>query len=359
MQLVRNNLKPLIQLSKLESAHAGLLMQRGLTIWEEGEKPEKARLIERISEIKAPDFYELAFDRWFALTQSESFAHVAAKVDGRLFTGLALGGTLETGMMTHHTYGTPLLAGSSIKGATHAYAESIGLPPELIQTLFGSGDEQDDECDKTVGSFVWHDAWWIPRDTNVNPFVKEVITVHEQDYYSETSITTDGTQSPTPNLQIGIQGEFYFVFEGDSNWSRYVADLVAAMLEEQGVGAKTSSGYGYFVRDDKRLKSLQKEYQKKEEDRIEQQRVKNMSDAERLVYDIQERFNAPDLAPNNEQGQEALTFLKDKLIHAQTFTIEDQQLVAERLPFSTFNGVISKKREKEFKALLNQLRGKG
>lgn len=251
MQLVRNNLKPLIQLSILNSAHVGLLMQRGLSCWETNDKVEKAKLVERISEIKAPDFYELAFDRWFQLTQSENFSYVAAKVDGRLFTGLALGGTLETGMTTHHTYGTPLIAGSSIKGATRAYAESIDLPAELIKILFGSGNDQDDDSDKTAGSFVWHDAWWIPRDKSITLFTKEVITVHEQGYYSETTNVANGTESPVPNLQIGIQGEFYFVFEGDPNWARYVADLVAAMLEEQGLGAKTSSGYGYFVREPK------------------------------------------------------------------------------------------------------------
>ena len=320
MQLVRNNLKPLIQLSKLESAHAGLLMQRGLTIWEEGEKPEKARLIERISEIKAPNFYKLAFDRWFTLTQSENFAHVAAKVDGRLFTGLALGGTLETGMTTHHTYGTPLLAGSSIKGATRAYAESIGLPPELIQALFGSGDEQDNDSNKVAGSFVWHDAWWIPRDTTVNPFVKEVITVHEQDYYSEESTTANGTQSPTPNLQIGIQGEFYFVFEGDPNWSRYIADLVVAMLEEQGVGAKTSSGYGYFVQDTQ----LNNFIKRKADEQSLQQAAES--------GDIHEIIKAYLSALNDKQLYEALTKGRNKLyrdLNLDRNNSEDMQLLAQ------------------------------
>lgn len=252
MQLIRNNLKSLIQLSRLNSAHAGLLMQRGLSPKSSKSKEEaKKELVERISEIKAPDFYELAFNRWFQLSQSENFAHVVAKVDGRLFTGLALGGTLETGMTTHHTYGTPLIAGSSIKGATRAYAESINLTADLIKILFGSGNDQDDDSDKIAGSFVWHDAWWIPRDKSMTPFTKEVITVHEQGYYSETTALADGIESPVPNLQIGIQGEFYFVFEGDPNWARYVADLVTAMLEEQGLGAKTSSGYGYFVREPK------------------------------------------------------------------------------------------------------------
>lgn len=85
----------------------------------------------------------------------------------------------------------------------------------------------------------------------------------------------------------------------------------------------------------------------------------NMSDAERLVYDIKECFSQPNLQAGNEAGQAALNFLTEKLTEAQKFSAVDQKQVVEALPFSTFKGVISKKREKEFKALLNQLRGEG
>lgn len=311
MQLVRHNLKSLIQLSELKSAHAGLLMQRGLSPNSSKNKEEskknieeaKKELVHVISKIKAPEFYQLAFDRWFKLTQSENFSHVAAKVNGRLLTGLALGGALETGMTTHHTYGTPLLTGSSIKGATRAYAESIDLPADLIKDLFGSGDDQSGSDDKTSGYFVWHDAWWIPRDTGTKPFVKEVITVHEQSYYSEKTAVADGTESPIPNLQIGVQGEFYFVFEGDPSWSDYVAKLVLAMLEEQGIGAKTSSGYGYFV-ESTRLKKEVDDYKKA------QSLGKASSDEDRIKIILTERLDK-DLAEIFGQNKKRGEFLME------------------------------------------------
>ncbi|RKM43123.1 type III-B CRISPR module RAMP protein Cmr6, partial [Moraxella catarrhalis] len=91
---------------KLDSAHAGLLMQRGLQVWEEGEKSIKQNLIFDISSIKANPLYILAFRRWFAATYDQAnFAIVSAKTDGRLFTGLPLGSTLETGTLVHHSYG--------------------------------------------------------------------------------------------------------------------------------------------------------------------------------------------------------------------------------------------------------------
>ena len=320
MQLVRHDLKPLIQLSKLRSAHPGLLMQRGLVSWETNNKVEKTNLIECISRVTPPDFYELAFDRWFALTQSENFAHVGMKVDGRLFTGLALGGSLETGVMTHHTYGTPLIAGSSIKGAARAYAESIHLSSELIAILFGSDDERDNVQESGAGAFVWHDAWWVPRNKEMKPFVKEVITVHEQRYYSESIARAEGIDSPIPNLQIGIQGEFYFVFEGDPNWSRYVADLVAAMLEEQGVGAKTTSGYGYFI-SEKRLDS----YIQKKKDEIKVQAIVEKGDGDELI-----RFKLSSL--DNQALADALTKDKNKLykeLSLERESDEDMQLLAQ------------------------------
>ncbi len=245
MHLMREKLRPLVQ--RLQSAHPGLLMQRGLPVWEEGEKEAKHRLVEQVANVNCPEVYPLAFDRWMQLTRKEQFAHIAAKVDGRLFTGLALGGTLETGMTTHHTYGTPLIAGSSIKGAVRAYAESLNMEAEILQVLFGSGDE--DEGSETAGALIWHDAWWVPRDPSMKPFAKEVVTVHEQSYYSEKSDIATGTESPIPNLQIAIQGGFYFVVEGEPAWARYAADLLNHTIQEQGLGAKTATGYGYFVKD--------------------------------------------------------------------------------------------------------------
>lgn len=88
-------------------------------------QPKKA-LIEKIAGAKADDLYLLAFNRWLNCTfDNDEFVHLSAKVNGRLFTGLALGGALETGAMIHHTYGMPMIAGSSIKGAVRAYAEYI------------------------------------------------------------------------------------------------------------------------------------------------------------------------------------------------------------------------------------------
>lgn len=245
MHLMRENLRPLMR--NLTSAHAGLLIQRALPVWEEGEKDAKQALVQTIASVKPDGVYTLAFKRWLKLTkESNDFATSIATINGRLFTGLPLGGTLETGVSTHHTYGMPLLSGSSIKGAVRYYAESIGIEDSVIQVLFGS----DDDAAPDAGYLTWHDAWWIPNTAVQSPFVKEIVTVHHQQYYNGTKQQADDTESPTPNVQTALQGSFYFAIEGVHAWVEYAKQLLENMLTEQGLGSKTASGYGYFTADD-------------------------------------------------------------------------------------------------------------
>ena len=255
MELVRDKLRPL--LAHLTSAHAGLLLQRGLTDWEDSEKAQKRALIDTLTKIKKTKLYDLAFDRWLMLThnQPERFAHTTAMIEGRLFTGLATGGTLETGVCTHHTYGVPMLPGSGIKGAVRSYAHSVGLEGKYLQVLFGS-DEDTDSVSTASGALVWHDAWWLEGHelNQKTPFVGEVITVHHQEYYAESRAVADGTESPVPNQQLAVQGGFYFVIEGEPKWAQFAMDLLKNALLVQGMGAKTASGYGYF-KDDTRLQN--------------------------------------------------------------------------------------------------------
>lgn len=127
MKLMRENLRPLFK--QTQTAHAGLLIQRGLSEWQDGEKTTKQQLIEKITAVQASELYFLAFKRWLKHTTPTSdnahFVGIGASIAGRLFTGLPLGGTLETGVSTHHSYGVPMIAGSSVKGAVRAYTERL------------------------------------------------------------------------------------------------------------------------------------------------------------------------------------------------------------------------------------------
>lgn len=248
-QLMRGSLKELLDQAQPNSCHAGLLMQRGLSVWEQSEKPNKKRLIDSLSELNPPPVYQSAFKRWVGITQSNpQFAAHIGQIEGRLYIGLNSAGALETGLSTHHSYGMPMLPGSSVKGAVRHYAESVGLDADICQVLFGS----DAENGEVSGALVWHDAWWIPADNT--PFVGEIITTHHQDYYNRKKDQADGMESPIPNQQIATRGGFYFCVqaaEGGEAWAQFAVNLLGQMLEQQGMGAKTASGYGYFTKSHK------------------------------------------------------------------------------------------------------------
>lgn len=291
--LMRKNLK--VAIENINSAHAGLLMQKGLKKWEsdeekkqlrakkdgEDKRTEKEKLIDTINIVQANKLYLLAFNRWLNYTfDKDEFAHLSATVNGRLFTGLALGGALETGAMVHHTYGMPMIAGSSIKGAVRTYAENLYAKrldngeidyrieikqgkeikhfqfdddkQAILNVLFGT--ESDDD-NAEAGYLIWHDAWWIPnvdskfqlrKDESNKPFVGEIVTVHHQDYYQGKLDEALDIENPIPNQQIAMTGSFYFTIQGASAWVDYALDLLKGALQYQGFGAKGSNGYGYF-----------------------------------------------------------------------------------------------------------------
>lgn len=329
MNLMRNHLRDLIapqgRLSgSLKSAHAGLLMQRGLSVWDSGESKEcKQNLIERVSKISASKLYELAYERWLTHSQDEKrFAFTAAKINGRLYTGLSSATALETGLTTHHTYGMPMLAGSSVKGAVAAFAERIGLPENIRQVLFGDEDN--------AGALIWHDAWWIPKSGK--PFVGEIVTTHHQDYYNGKQAVADEMESPIPNQQIACQGSFYFVVEcGEDGeaWANFANNLLFQMLQNQGMGSKTASGYGYFECDEQQMRSIKEKKEQlaaEKERQAKEAKLANLPKAEALKAKWCEKLGSGEkFQSNDNKGQK----LFEELLKDLTAIFEDETVKTE------------------------------
>lgn len=141
-----------------------------------------------------------------------------------------------------------MIPGSAVKGLCRACATDWMENEEASTYLFGNEPEETDEAKIEMGGLIFHDAWWVPEAVN-KPFVQEVVTVHHQEYYgSEGEQEATDLDSPVPAPQIAVQGSFYFVIEGDSVWTKLAIRLLEKGLEQRGVGAKRSSGYGYLRR---------------------------------------------------------------------------------------------------------------
>ncbi|GGN27593.1 MULTISPECIES: type III-B CRISPR module RAMP protein Cmr6 [Marinomonas] len=249
--LVRENIK--VAFSQSKSVNPSLLLQKGmLEVEENGVKNsdsksdnKKTAHLEKIVELSAPDEYKNAFNRWSDLTSDvNGFQQSVMMLENRLLIGLTGNAALETGCSLSRNYGMPYIPGSSIKGVVRACAKQY-LPDSAaaIEQLFGTYDS--DEPNRVAGTVTFHDAWWIPED-GVKPFVLDVVTTHHQEYYNAKKAEPSDKDSPIPNHLLAVQGSFLFVLEGNPKSIELCQTILEKALADNGIGAKTASGYGYM-----------------------------------------------------------------------------------------------------------------
>jgi CRISPR-associated protein Cmr6 len=235
-------------------AHPGLLIQRGLALYDqdsEAGREAKTSHLRRICAIPASDFYQHAYARWEAATANPArFRQVRLELLSRLFIGLSGGGMLETGCAISHSYGTPYIPGSSLKGVVRSVVRGSHFAqtnPRVMDELFGVDANPDGDSPAGLSGLVcFHDAWWVPGSAPT-PLVEEVVTTHHLEYYGqEGAVPASDTDSPIPNAQLAVRGQFLFVLEGPPAWLDLAEKMLTAALAHQGIGAKTRTGYGLF-----------------------------------------------------------------------------------------------------------------
>ena len=229
------------------ASHPGLLLQRGLREHNDGDQNLKTEHVDRVCKSAVGAFYRRAFERWKRATADASrFRVVALELETRLFIGLTGGGMLETGCAISHSYGTPYIPGSSVKGVVAGYARNrIGTESGYIHELLGMDAEYHRSAGLS-GLLTFHDAWWKPSSAEF-PLVQEVVTTHHRDYYGkEGEQPATDFDSPVPNVQIAVRGGFLFVVEGPADWLEVAEHMLVGALTTHGAGAKTRAGYGLF-----------------------------------------------------------------------------------------------------------------
>ena len=235
------------------SAHPGLTLDKGLREWDSDATKRGNRfgaLVAGVASIDAPEIYASFYNRWLdMICRCENFAVWAGQLDGRLYIGNSGANPIEVSISMHKTYGVPLIAGSAIKGVTRAFALRNDVSGEVCDVIFGKEPKRGDASEDTssAGHLIFHDAWWIPNDRS-KPYAQEVITVHHPNYYKEKGkVDATDLDSPNPNVQVAARGSFLFLIEGQKTWANWAMTLLVEALKTEGIGAKTFSGYGYFV----------------------------------------------------------------------------------------------------------------
>ncbi|MCP4422788.1 MAG: type III-B CRISPR module RAMP protein Cmr6 [Chloroflexi bacterium] len=233
--------------------HAGLWLDKYLTIQPALEKNRSsdqdtayAQLVKECSQIKEPFRYKIIYKQWRQTMADLGIQTRVARINGRLAIGLGNESVIETAVTLHHTYGVPFIPGSALKGTASSYAhqylnETIWQKgSDAHNTLFGSTE--------SAGFVTFFDALPVPHSLSENKWrlKPDVMTVHHPDYYQGQDKAPADWDSPTPIPFLTVTGDFLIALHAPDapGWADVAYGILKQALQEIGIGAKTSSGYG-------------------------------------------------------------------------------------------------------------------
>lgn len=198
-----------------------------------------------------------------------------AKLEGdityKLSVGLGNPSTSETSLTLHHIYGVPYIPAQSIKGAIRNYFlskytlhkdEEISIGNVKIATSvlykYIFGEDYYDENNNVLGHVIFFDSY---AEGNIE-IEKDVMTPHYAGYDGKNLPTDNIEPNPIPfyiikNTQFlfefAISKDDIIINDGHKEimikcdvFIENIKEIMMNGLEEHGLGAKTSVGYGYF-----------------------------------------------------------------------------------------------------------------
>ena len=372
-ELRRDAINDLLNDCKSKTINPSLWLQKGLkeTTGENGDNAKTNHLKELV-DFKS-DLYPQAFNRWFDLTSDgDRFSQNVMTLENRLLIGLTGNGALETGCSLSHNYGMPYIPGSSIKGVVRAWAErnlKDDYPDEIVD-LFGTRDS--DDMNHVSGLVTFHDAWWVPFSKGtpeLKPFVLDVVTTHHQDYYNGKKdkdgkhLSASDKDSPIPNHQLAVHGSFLFVIEGVSEHVELCQKMLAQALQDNGIGAKTASGYGHMGFNHKLYHELQQEAEKRlppevrekrqQEAIRRQQQAENAKAVEQVCSELKSDYE------KKRGSEDYIQKLEERIDYAiQNWSVDDRLSLAKCLNDLGYIPKNKKNKNHEIrKDRLQQLRG--
>ncbi len=243
MSTRRNSLAS-IQLSEVPDTHAELWLDRYM---DDQDSKKRAEFIDKVSTIPTPKIYEAFYHRWIRMLDALGAKKYPARVKTRMIVGLGDESVLETSITLHKTYGVPYIPGSALKGLAASYARQKLAADwqkgsDAYQVIFGNTDE--------AGYITFFDALYIPElGMKEQVLYPDVMSVHHRDYYQNPAYLPADWDDPIPIPFLTATGSYMIALaapeldERDA-WIEKTFTILGYALEDMGVGAKTSSGYG-------------------------------------------------------------------------------------------------------------------
>ena len=261
MNSIRKPLQGWARKEPPKSAHRGLWLDRFLPFGGEPDSASKdgveakgeakAGHLRRAARLGIPEGYErFVAERRESLEATPDTLLLDLACRGRMAVGLGRTSTWENGLTLHRTWGMPVIPGSSLKGLAAHYAhrmlEGWEKGGDNHRILFGCLEEQ--------GLAMFHDALFHPAVGAATGGVEpDVLTVHHREYYQGKEVPPADWDSPVPVPFLSVVGEFLGAISlSDSGldptvgreWLLAAQEILSLALDEEGIGAKTSSGYG-------------------------------------------------------------------------------------------------------------------
>lgn len=227
-------------------------------------------------------------ERWEHTTRGATKFKLSLR--GRLVVGLGAKGAMEFGITLQHTTGLPYIPGSALKGLARTYA-LLTLASEIAHISYVVDISKEDlkspldeyskslmEYEKSIlerdkeqlngeellyreifgelgkmGEARFHDATVINFPKTGKLFTADIMTPHFSEYYtSPANNRKPPTDADKPSLVSFISvtegTEFHFAVSGSKDYRQIAATWLHAALQELGVGSKTASGYGVFMK---------------------------------------------------------------------------------------------------------------
>lgn len=187
------------------------------------------------------------------LSKNYKIIQLKTKVADKIVIGIGGQSVFENDITLHYTYGVPYIPGQAIKGALRNYIyneyikgkskdESV-LENSILLDILGGNDEQ--------GKVIFFDAFPI-TEVAVDC---EVITAHHNNYYNDENSPPRDDDKVNPvkflvakeSSSAGLKFNIYIAVDKYiGTKSNIIETRLKNTLMFNGVGGKTSVGYGFF-----------------------------------------------------------------------------------------------------------------
>lgn len=196
--------------------------------------------------------------------QNMQVEEVILRPDWRIASGIGSESVYEVSLLLHHIYGIPYLSGQLIKGVVRNYIiaecfdgkEDDALNDTGFRKIFGAPKNEKKKIDASEGAVCFYDAFPI-----LDPEIDfDVMNPHFTKYYSQGELPAE-YDNPIPIFFLTVSNtDFKFIVASKNKDYKKIEEdkfdglypLEAAKkylvdaLQNHGIGAKTSVGYGYM-----------------------------------------------------------------------------------------------------------------